>query len=177
MILQRATDSRFGLGLNPIETKTPPKRHPSSEHHVDVRSQHVRYRMEQLSLICSFVVSFPPSFCLLQILTFLLFPFIYNKSLSLSTSIKMEAKVALQNRSPFLTLTNYRRDIIKQKPKYSPCIIAVLTTPTKDNNSISTSSKTVYKDGWFNRLAINHLSQSVQDAIGLLILLLNHLFT
>ncbi|KAM7521646.1 hypothetical protein LguiA_011548 [Lonicera macranthoides] len=79
----------------------------------------------------------------------------------------MEANVVLQNKSLFLTHTKYRRDIIKQKPKYSPCIIAVLTTPTKDNNSISTSSKTVYKDGWFNRLAINHLSRSVQAAIGM----------
>ncbi|KAK3036884.1 hypothetical protein RJ639_031502 [Escallonia herrerae] len=56
------------------------------------------------------------------------------------------------------------------KPKHYPLVLAVLTRPTDNAErslTATTSTKTVYSDNWFDRLAIHHLSQSVQDAIGL----------
>ncbi|PWA79406.1 hypothetical protein CTI12_AA113740 [Artemisia annua] len=58
-------------------------------------------------------------------------------------------------------------------------VVSALTPPTSTNNlktesasshSITTSTgttKTVYKDNWFNHAAINYLSKAVQDTVGM----------
>lgn len=51
---------------------------------------------------------------------------------------------------------------------YMPCIRSVMTKPTENVERLAISTKTEYKDNWFDTIAINHLSQSVQSTIGLL---------
>ncbi|KAK2987117.1 hypothetical protein RJ640_019677 [Escallonia rubra] len=80
----------------------------------------------------------------------------------------MEAKLFLQNKSPFSPQASLPRYM--HKPKHYPLVLAVLTRPTDNverSLTATTPTKTVYSDNWFDRLAIHHLSQSVQDAIGL----------
>ncbi|XP_071920208.1 beta-carotene isomerase D27, chloroplastic-like isoform X2 [Coffea arabica] len=51
----------------------------------------------------------------------------------------------------------------------SPCVVAVLSrSPDKSVELSGTmASRTVYKDNWFDRAAINHLSQRLQETTGL----------
>ncbi|KAI9180643.1 hypothetical protein LWI28_006882 [Acer negundo] len=88
----------------------------------------------------------------------------------------MEAKLVPQNRSVLTALAAGRR-----RPIRKPGIVAVLTsgagrisTDQSSNGRRSTTGtattlteRTVYNDNWFDRIAINHLSQSVQAATGL----------
>lgn len=84
----------------------------------------------------------------------------------------MEASHFLQG-SGFVTTTMARPRHVHERNKLPRCsIIAVLTTPA-DNINIATDTipagaaieeKRVYKDNWFDRMAINHLSQNVQAA-------------
>ncbi|PSR86099.1 Beta-carotene isomerase [Actinidia chinensis var. chinensis] len=69
----------------------------------------------------------------------------------------------VQYKSPFLTLSQ-RRHIHQAK---HPPILSILTRPTEDVERVSSNSKTVYNDNWFNLIAINHLSKSVQATTGL----------
>lgn len=93
----------------------------------------------------------------------------------------MEAKLLPQTyRTPFistvLALRRHRVRIIK--PERS-CVVAVLARPAETRNAkpkqlerkAEVVQKTVYNDSWFDQIAINHLSQSVQDATGLFIYL------
>lgn len=57
-----------------------------------------------------------------------------------------------------------RRDMHKPT-RYSPSILSVMTKPA-DSVERLTITKTDYKDNWFDSIAINHLSQSVQSTIG-----------
>ncbi|TXG63735.1 hypothetical protein EZV62_010729 [Acer yangbiense] len=88
----------------------------------------------------------------------------------------METKLVPQNRSVLTALAAGRRRSIRK-----PGIVAVLTsgvggisTDQSSNGRRSTGTattlterSTVYNDNWFDRIAINHLSQSVQAATGL----------
>ena len=75
----------------------------------------------------------------------------------------MEAKVFLHKRSSTSTLALAQRRL-KRKPEY-PTVFGVLTRPA-DDIKIETRKTNVNKDNWFDRLAINHLSRSVQAATG-----------
>ncbi|KAJ1385531.1 hypothetical protein SESBI_41596 [Sesbania bispinosa] len=71
-----------------------------------------------------------------------------------------------QSMSPTLTLAHWK---MRRKPEH-PYVVGVLTRPTDNNISgeKETLRKTnVYKDNWFDNLAINHLSKSLQAATGL----------
>ncbi|CAL0320558.1 unnamed protein product [Lupinus luteus] len=71
----------------------------------------------------------------------------------------MDANILAQSRSSTICLAQWK---LKGKRK-QPCVVGVLTTPTTGE-----AAKTnVYKDSWFDHLAINHLSKSVQAATGL----------
>lgn len=91
----------------------------------------------------------------------------------------MEATHFLRSRSLFYTLPH--RSNTPNKLKQSS-VVAVLTRPAdnigraaeeisvKPADSIAGIAKktttTVYNDNWFDRIAINHLSKSVQAATG-----------
>ncbi|XP_057509177.1 beta-carotene isomerase D27, chloroplastic-like [Actinidia eriantha] len=75
----------------------------------------------------------------------------------------MEATLALQHRSPFSTRVQGRRMRLE---KHSPKILYTLTRPTDDAGKV-TRLKSIYKDNWFDLIAINHISQSVQTTTGL----------
>ncbi|WJX78932.1 Beta-carotene isomerase d27 [Trifolium repens] len=81
----------------------------------------------------------------------------------------MEANVfRQQNKISTLTSTHY--NLIKHKPQYPPYIVSVLKKPSNYNitEEITTNSTTnVYKDNWFDLIAINHLSKTIQAATGL----------
>ncbi|KAJ0850975.1 putative beta-carotene isomerase [Helianthus annuus] len=53
------------------------------------------------------------------------------------------------------------------KPNRSRRTIVSLLTPSKTEAKITTVPKTVYKDNWYDRLAIDYLSKAVQDTIGM----------
>ncbi|KAL4604684.1 hypothetical protein ACB092_10G207800 [Castanea dentata] len=75
----------------------------------------------------------------------------------------MDAKFLSHSRSPFSTLSHRRHTC---KSVCTPPIHAVLTRPSQ--NIIQEARKTsVYNDKWFDLIAINHLSKSVQAATGL----------
>lgn len=93
----------------------------------------------------------------------------------------MEAKLLPQTyRTPFIStvLVPRRHRVRIIKPETS-CVVAVLARPAETRNAkpkqlerkAEVVQKTVYNDGWFDQIAINHLSQSVQDATGLSIYL------
>ncbi|KAL3517626.1 hypothetical protein ACH5RR_020215 [Cinchona calisaya] len=69
----------------------------------------------------------------------------------------------------FLPLNHHPRH--KHRPQHSPYVLAVLSRPQEKSTELSSStktcSKTVHKDNWFDRIAINHLSQSLQETTGL----------
>lgn len=71
----------------------------------------------------------------------------------------MNAKMITHNMSLTPTLAHWN---LRLKPKKATFVVGVLARPTEE-----TLSKThVYKDNWFDKLAINHLSKSVQAATG-----------
>ncbi|KAK7840407.1 beta-carotene isomerase D27, chloroplastic isoform X1 [Quercus suber] len=74
----------------------------------------------------------------------------------------MDAKFLSHSRSPFSTLSHRRHTC---KPVCTP-IHAVLTRPSQ-NITQEARKTSVYNDKWFDLIAINHLSQSVQAATGL----------
>lgn len=47
-----------------------------------------------------------------------------------------------------------------------PRAVSAMTSPTQNVERLTTL-KTEYKDNWFDSIAINHLSKSVQETIGL----------
>ncbi|XP_062148989.1 beta-carotene isomerase D27, chloroplastic [Alnus glutinosa] len=78
----------------------------------------------------------------------------------------MDAKFLLHTSSPFSSFA-HRRYTCKP-PVRSPPILAVLTTPAETITQEATKTTSViYNDNWFDQLAINHLSRSVQAASGL----------
>ncbi|XP_028758424.1 beta-carotene isomerase D27, chloroplastic-like [Neltuma alba] len=74
----------------------------------------------------------------------------------------MEAKILTVSRNPAVTAA-YRK--LKHKPRY-PCVVGVVTRPA-DGIKEETRQTNVYKDNWFDRLALHHLSKNVQKASGL----------
>ncbi|KAI3782917.1 hypothetical protein L2E82_12976 [Cichorium intybus] len=61
------------------------------------------------------------------------------------------------------------------QPKLKRAAVVSLLTPSNSTNSLKTESSynittpttnTVYKDNWFDRVAINYLSKAVQDTVG-----------
>ncbi|XP_004493731.1 beta-carotene isomerase D27, chloroplastic [Cicer arietinum] len=78
----------------------------------------------------------------------------------------MEANVLRKNMISTLTSTHY--DLFKHKPQHPPSIVCVLKRPSNHDipNETTKHSTNVYKDSWFDLLAINHLSKSVQAATG-----------
>ncbi|XP_058737991.1 beta-carotene isomerase D27, chloroplastic-like [Vicia villosa] len=81
----------------------------------------------------------------------------------------MEANVFSQNRISKLTSSTLF-NLIKHKPQHAPSVVSVLrNTSNHDINDKTTnnSTRTVYKDSWFDLVAINHLSKSVQAATGI----------
>ncbi|GAV79013.1 DUF4033 domain-containing protein [Cephalotus follicularis] len=91
---------------------------------------------------------------------------------SLSTQTNMVASLFSQSRYPFTTQDRCR---CIRKRKYSP-IVAVVTRPKipgethKAYNVIAVDNpqkKSVFNDSWFDRLAIDYLSNGVQAVTGL----------
>ncbi|XP_052170006.1 beta-carotene isomerase D27, chloroplastic isoform X2 [Diospyros lotus] len=74
----------------------------------------------------------------------------------------MEARLFLQCKSHFSTPA-HRRSV--RPAKYPPPILSVLTRPA-DHVKKESDSKTVHNDNWFDLIAINHLSRSVQATTG-----------
>ncbi|KAJ4954799.1 hypothetical protein NE237_011582 [Protea cynaroides] len=75
----------------------------------------------------------------------------------------MEAKLLSQQSSVCSVIR--ARQKVTQKPKSSPVFVAVLTRPSDTMNKL-TEVGNAYKDSWFDRMAINHLSQSLQSVTG-----------
>ncbi|XP_019453126.1 PREDICTED: beta-carotene isomerase D27, chloroplastic-like isoform X2 [Lupinus angustifolius] len=71
----------------------------------------------------------------------------------------MEANILAQSRIPTLCLAQWK---LGRKSK-QPCVVGVLTRPVTGE----AAETNVYKDSWFDHIAINHLSKSVQAATGL----------
>ncbi|XP_057438613.1 beta-carotene isomerase D27, chloroplastic [Lotus japonicus] len=89
----------------------------------------------------------------------------------------METSVVRQNMISISTPTSPLWKLIKHKPQHRPCVVAVLRNPLSDiagaarktiGESDSPMKTNIYKDNWFDRLAINHLSKSVQEATGVI---------
>ncbi|KAF7818372.1 beta-carotene isomerase D27, chloroplastic-like [Senna tora] len=76
----------------------------------------------------------------------------------------MEAKILTLSRSPTPTTLTSAHWKLKRKPAY-PHVVGVLTRPADDTTE-ETRKTNVYKDNWFDRLAINHLSKNVQETSG-----------
>lgn len=80
----------------------------------------------------------------------------------------MEANILSQNRISKLTSSTHY-NLIKHKPQHAPYVVSVLRNTSKHDISDETtnnSTSIVYKDSWFDLVAINHLSKSVQAATG-----------
>ncbi|CBI25060.3 hypothetical protein AAG906_021322 [Vitis piasezkii] len=75
--------------------------------------------------------------------------------------IPMDAKLVTQHRSHVWA---GKRGM--HKPRSSPPILAVLARPA-DNLTLVKETPSLLTDNWFDRIAINHLSQSVQATTGL----------
>lgn len=93
---------------------------------------------------------------------------LYNPLLYISHSreteySKMDAKMISHKINPTPTIAHSKPRLIKPKQNF---VVGVLARPS-DNIGEETLKKTnVYKDNWFDKLAINHLSKSVQAATG-----------
>lgn len=74
----------------------------------------------------------------------------------------MDARLVQHVTSPTLPRMHQRN---MQRHRYAPRIVAVMTRPTENLERLATT-KTEYNDNWFDRIAINHLSRSVQETIG-----------
>ncbi|KAA8550812.1 hypothetical protein F0562_002496 [Nyssa sinensis] len=73
--------------------------------------------------------------------------------------------LVVQNKSPFSNWACRRH--MQKPPKHSFSTVAVLTRPTDNAERVTKSnSSTVYKDSWFDRIAINHISQNLQTTTG-----------
>ncbi|KAF9606033.1 hypothetical protein IFM89_022159 [Coptis chinensis] len=79
----------------------------------------------------------------------------------------MEAKLYLHH-GGLSTIWNTRRKLNhSHKPECLLTVQAVLTSPPRDATIRKLdSTTTVYNDNWYNRIAINHLSQSFQTTTG-----------
>ncbi|XP_019455085.1 PREDICTED: beta-carotene isomerase D27, chloroplastic-like [Lupinus angustifolius] len=78
----------------------------------------------------------------------------------------MEARFFAQNKSQILTSAHWNK-VNKYKPQ-NPFIVAVLTRPSSSSDDIAGQTRkiNVYKDNFFDLLAINHLSKTVQASTG-----------
>jgi len=82
----------------------------------------------------------------------------------------METNVIKQNR--ISTLTSTHHNLIKHRPQHPSSIVSVLRKPsnhdiiTEETSKNTTRTINVYKDNWFDLIAINHLSKTVQAATG-----------
>jgi hypothetical protein len=88
----------------------------------------------------------------------------------------MDAKFVVHTSSPFSSLAH--RSYTCKPPVRSPPTLAVLTSPTETitQEATKTTTSVIYNDNWFDKIAINHLSQSVQAASGFYILT-NYIYT
>ncbi|KAI3449701.1 hypothetical protein Pfo_006366 [Paulownia fortunei] len=77
----------------------------------------------------------------------------------------MDATLVQPYKSLFLQPRINRR-VTMQNHRRPPFILSVLTDNNLDTSSAH-ESKNVYSDNWFDRLAINHLSHSLQASTGL----------
>ncbi|KAK1310393.1 hypothetical protein QJS10_CPA08g00256 [Acorus calamus] len=76
----------------------------------------------------------------------------------------MEAMCLLQYKT--LPSTTHRGRKLTHRSNSTPPVLAILTSPAKCPAKTA-EPVTVYDDNWFDRLAIHHLSQSVQAATGI----------
>jgi len=67
------------------------------------------------------------------------------------------------NKSSALCSTHWNP--IKRKPQH-PCVVAMLRRASDSIITEETRKTNAYNDNLFDRLAINHLSKSVQEATG-----------
>nr|GEW40662.1 hypothetical protein [Tanacetum cinerariifolium] len=79
-------------------------------------------------------------------------------TISTPTSIRIPNFVPPKNRWP-----NHSR----LRMKLSNAKNALKTEGTITCSNDTTTTKTVYKDNWFDRIAINYMSQSLQDTVGI----------
>lgn len=89
----------------------------------------------------------------------------------------METTSFLQSKSLFSSLKQTQLQRHKHIRRPSSTIVSVLTRPadhiiiieteSTDSKGKAENTSTIYNDNWFDRIAINHLSQSVQAATGL----------
>lgn len=90
----------------------------------------------------------------------------FNYSFSLRPTLsllQMEAKLLQHSWSPRATFARRRYPC---KRMWSP-VVAVLTTPMEIITEEARKTTSGYNDNWFEQIAINHLSRSVQAATGL----------
>ncbi|KAK6940758.1 Beta-carotene isomerase D27-like, C-terminal, partial [Dillenia turbinata] len=84
----------------------------------------------------------------------------------------MDARPLLKGGNPILGFNPLpNRRLVVQKPykNKSSVVLGILARPADDVRAPSkqeAAALTVYKDNWFERLAIHHLSRSVQSTIG-----------
>lgn len=76
---------------------------------------------------------------------------------------QMDSKMIAHNMSLTPTLAQWKK--LRLKPKHT-FVVGVLARPTDDISEETLRKTNVYKDNWFDKLAINHLSKSVQAATG-----------
>lgn len=73
----------------------------------------------------------------------------------------MDVKLVTQSRSYM-----WRGKRYMHKPRSSPSILAVLARPAENLALVKEAPSIPHTDNWFDRIAINHLSQSVQATTG-----------
>ncbi|KAL8148865.1 hypothetical protein AgCh_006025 [Apium graveolens] len=76
--------------------------------------------------------------------------------------LNMDATLVLHVTSPVFPCVSQRN---MHTQRYPPRIVSAMTSPTQNVETITTL-KTEYKDNWFDRIAINYLSNTVQETIG-----------
>ncbi|KAK4482300.1 hypothetical protein RD792_009453 [Penstemon davidsonii] len=85
----------------------------------------------------------------------------------------MDAMIAQPYRSRFPAPPGINRRIAMHNPGRRSFIVSVLADKNTDTSSLSTnhdddeSKNVIYQDNCYDRLAINHLSQSLQAATGM----------
>ncbi|KAK6164612.1 hypothetical protein DH2020_001476 [Rehmannia glutinosa] len=78
----------------------------------------------------------------------------------------MDATLVLPCKSLFRPPQINRRVTMLNPRRRSPFILSVLADNNLTEASPSHESKTVYKDGWFATIALNHVSKALQTATG-----------
>lgn len=78
--------------------------------------------------------------------------------------LNMDARLVLHVTTPVFPCISQHN---MHRQRYPPRIVSAMASPTQ--NVEKTTLKTEYKDNWFDSIAINHLSKSVQETIGLLL--------